>query len=82
MPLANPFSFEVSSGLCIDEQFRNGWTSGFNARYAIVTKHDGKTTAQSTGDELHALSRIRTRTTPSTVYPLRSSAKTSCSASC
>jgi outer membrane autotransporter protein len=51
-------SFEVSPGLRIDKQFNNGWTAGFNARYAFVTKHDGKTTAQYAGDELHALPTI------------------------
>jgi outer membrane autotransporter protein len=51
-------SFEVSPGLRIDKQFNNGWTAGFNARYAFVTKHDGKTTAQYAGDELHALPSI------------------------
>jgi outer membrane autotransporter protein len=51
-------SFEVSPGLRIDKHFKNGWSAGVGVRYAFVTKHDGDTTAQYSGDRLHVLPSI------------------------
>jgi hypothetical protein len=48
----------VSPGLRIDKHFKNGWSAGVGARYAFVTKHDGDTTAQYSGDRLHVLPSI------------------------